>query len=88
MALPSKECTPFAVAAVTEFIDRCGVRAGTLRTDGEAAAVKLAKEVQKSRTHTTKLEQAPKHSSASLGVVERAHWEVQAQTRTLLCLRR
>ena len=51
-----------------------------MRTDGEAAMTSLAEKVKDKREH---LQQAPKHSSASMGVVERAHWEIQSQTRTM-----
>ncbi len=43
----------------------------------------LAEKVKDKREHGTILQQAPKHSSASMGAVERARWEIQAQTRTM-----
>ena len=82
ISLPSKEATPFAAEFVASFIDRLGLTTVTLRTDGEPAIVKLAELVKGRRTHGTSLQQAPKHSSASIGAVERAHWEIQSQTTT------
>ena len=83
--LPSKEATPFATEFVASFIDRCGLTKVTLRTDGEHAMTSLADKVKDRREHGALLQQAPKHSSASMGVVERAHWhlEIQSQTRTM-----
>ena len=83
MSLPSKEATPFATEFVASFIDRCGLTRVTLRTDGEPAMTSLADRVKDKREHGTILQQAPKQSSASMGVVKRAHWEVQSQTRTM-----
>ncbi len=83
MSLPSKEASPFATEFVASFIDRCGLTKVALRTDGEPAMTSLADEVRDRREHGAILQQAPKHSSASMGVVERAHWEVQSQTRTM-----
>ena len=82
ISLPSKEAITFAAEFVTSFIDRLGLTTVTLRTDGEPAIVKLAELVKGRRTHWTSLQQAPKHSSASIGAVERAHWEIQSQTKT------
>ncbi len=43
----------------------------------------LTEKVKDKCEHGTILHQAPKHSSASMGAVERARWEIQAQTRTM-----
>ena len=43
----------------------------------------LADRVNDRREHGAILQQAPKHCSASMGIVERAHWEIQSQTRTI-----
>ena len=75
-ALPSKEATAYAAEFIPSFIDRCGITNATLRTDGEVTMTKLADLVKAKRSHATQLQQAPKHSSASIGAVERAHWEV------------
>ena len=85
MSLLSKEATPFATEFVVRFIDRCGLTKVTLRTDGEPAMTSLADTVKDKREHGTILQQqqAPKHSSASKGAAERAHWEAQSQTRTM-----
>ncbi len=83
MSLPSTEATPLATEFVASFIDRCGLTRVTLRTDGEPAMTSLADKVKDRREHGAILQQAPKHSSASMGVVERAHWEVHSQTRTM-----
>ncbi len=83
MTLPSKDATPFATEFVASFIDRCGLATVLLRTDGGPAMTSLADKVKDRREHGAILQQAPKHSSASMGVVERAHWEIQSQTRTM-----
>ena len=83
ISLPSEEATPFATEFVASFIDRCGLAKVTLRTDGEAAMTSLAEKVKDRRERDAFLQQAPKHSLASMGVVERAHWEVQIHTRTM-----
>ncbi len=83
MSLPSKVATPFATEFVASFIDKCSLTKVTLRPDGEASMTSLAEKVKDKREHGTILQQAPKHSSASMGVVERAHWEVQSQARTM-----
>ena len=51
--------------------------------DGEASMTSWAHKANYKRDHGTILQQAPKHSLASMGVVERAHWEVQIHTRTM-----
>ena len=43
----------------------------------------LAEKVKDKREHGTILHQAPKHSTASMEAVERAHWEAQSQTGTM-----
>ena len=83
MSLPSKEATPFATEFVASFIDRCGLTKVTLRTDGEPAMTSLADKVKDRREHGAILLHAPKHSSASMGVVERAHWGIQSRYRTM-----
>ncbi len=83
MSLPSKVARPLATEFVASFIDRCGLTKVTSRTDGEASMASLAEKVKDKREHGTILQQAPKHSSASIGAVGRARWEIQAQTRTM-----
>ena len=46
------------------------------------AMTSLAEKVKGTREHVAILQRAPKHSSASMGVVERAHWEIHSQTPT------
>ena len=70
--------------SAVEFIDatlrhrRCIVH-----TDGESAAVSLAKFIKLRRTHDTILETAPRYSSSSSGLVENMILRIQGQARTL-----
>ena len=84
MVLPSKEASVYSAECTASFIDRCGITSTQFRTDGEPSIVKLSDMAKAKRSHSTILPQAPKHSSASIGAAERAHWEVQAQTRILV----
>ena len=84
MALPNKECSEFTTAWVVDFLQRLGLDRVTLRTDGEPSTTRLARAVAAVRPGGTRLEEAPKHSSASICCVERAHRTVQGQTRTLV----
>ena len=83
MGLPSKEATPFAMEFVASFIDRSGLANVISRTDAEPAMASVADKVKDRREHGAILQQAPKHSSASMGAAERARWEIQAQTRAM-----
>jgi hypothetical protein len=82
-ALPDKSASEFAVAAVAGYLDFWGLNDVTLKCDQEPSMKKIVDVLKEKRTHRTLVELSPKYSHQSNGVIESAHYHLEAQIRTL-----
>ena len=87
-AIPTKGSTGrFSIDKVLEFVEEVGDSSAQIiiKSDQEPAIVSLAEDIVKAREEgRTVVEESPKQSSGSNGVVERAVQEVEGQMRALL----
>ena len=87
-AVPIKGSTGrFSVDKILEFVEEVGDSSSQIiiKSDQEPAIVSLAEDMVKAREEgRTVVEQSPKQSSGSSGVVERAVQQVEGQMRALL----
>ena len=87
-AVPTKSSTGrFSIDKILDFVDEVGDSAAQIiiKSDQEPSIVSLAEDVVKAREEgRTVVEESPKQSSGSIGVVERAVQEVEGQMRALL----
>ena len=88
LAVPTKGSTGLlSIDKVLEFVEEVGDSCAQIivKSDQEPAIVSLAEDVVKAREEgRTVVEQSPKQSSGSNGVVERAVQQVEGQMRALL----
>eukprot|EP00971_Amphidinium_carterae_P309332 6147173-Amphidinium_carterae.1 len=81
--VPSTAVTKYLVEAVVSFIKSLYHGRVQLHSDNEPAIVALGEAVKKQLPEQVILEQTPRYSSGSLGVVERCIKDVQGLSRTL-----
>ena len=82
---PTKGRSDYMAQNMVEFLRRLGQYEVVLRTDGEPSIIAIAKEIEVLRQPLkTQLQQTPRYSAQSLGLMGQAQRQMQGQFRTVL----